>query len=50
MNGARSGLALTRTWVRAGHRVTVVTGAPNFPEGKLYPGYQNRWHQVDSVG
>jgi colanic acid biosynthesis glycosyl transferase WcaI len=38
-----------RYWVRAGHRVTVITGAPNFPEGKLYPGYDNRWHQVDSV-
>ena len=38
-----------RHWVRAGHRVTVLTGAPNFPEGKVYPGYQNRWHQTESV-
>jgi glycosyltransferase involved in cell wall biosynthesis len=38
-----------RYWVRAGHEVTVITGAPNFPEGKLYPGYENRWHQVDDL-
>lgn len=28
-------------WVRAGHRVTVVTGAPNFPSGKIHAGYRN---------
>jgi len=36
-------------WVRAGHAVTVITCAPNFPEGKLYPGYRNRWRQVEMV-
>lgn len=36
-------------WVRAGHEVTVITCAPNFPEGKLYAGYRNRWRQVDSI-
>ena len=35
-------------WVRAGHEVTVVTCAPNFPEGKLYEGYRNRWRQVET--
>jgi hypothetical protein len=30
-------------WVQAGHHVTVLTCAPNFPEGKLYQGYSNRW-------
>jgi glycosyltransferase involved in cell wall biosynthesis len=34
-------------WVRAGHEVTVVTCAPNFPEGKVFPGYRNRWHAVE---
>lgn len=29
-------------WVKAGHRVTVVTCAPNFPAGKLFPGYRNK--------
>jgi len=36
-------------WVRDGHEVTVITGAPNFPEGKLFAGYRNRWHQVEHV-
>ena len=36
-------------WVRAGHEVTVVTCAPNFPEGKLFDGYRNRWRQVEQV-
>lgn len=31
-----------REWVRAGHQVTVVTCAPNFPYGKLFAGYRNR--------
>jgi colanic acid biosynthesis glycosyl transferase WcaI len=34
-----------REWVRAGHQVTVVTCAPNFPYGKLFAGYQNRFVQ-----
>lgn len=36
-------------WVRAGHQVTVITCAPNFPEGKLYAGYGNRWYSVDEL-
>ena len=32
-------------WVKWGHQVTVITSAPNFPEGKLYTGYKNRWYQ-----
>lgn len=36
-------------WVRAGHQVTVITGAPNFPEGRLFEGYRNRWHQVEGI-
>lgn len=35
-----------REWVRAGHQVTVVTGAPNFPQGRVFDGYRNRaWQQ-----
>ncbi len=26
-------------WKRRGYEVTVVTGLPNYPEGKVYPGY-----------
>ena len=36
-------------WVRAGHEVTVVTCAPNFPEGRLFDGYRNRWRQVERI-
>ena len=36
-------------WVRAGHGVTVITTAPNFPEGKLFAGYKNRWYTVEDM-
>lgn len=29
-------------WVKAGAEVTVITCAPNFPQGKVYPGYRNK--------
>ena len=34
-------------WVAAGHEVTVVTCAPNFPRGELFPGYRNRLYQEE---
>jgi colanic acid biosynthesis glycosyl transferase WcaI len=36
-------------WVQWGHRVTVVTCAPNFPRGKLFQGYENRWFQSEEM-
>jgi glycosyltransferase involved in cell wall biosynthesis len=36
-------------WVSAGHEVTVITGAPNFPEGVLFPGYRNAWYGVEDM-
>lgn len=36
-------------WAKWGHRVTVLSSAPNFPEGRIYPGYANRWHQVEEI-
>lgn len=36
-------------WVEWGHQVTVITCAPNFPEGKVYPGYRNRWYQTEEI-
>lgn len=40
-----------REWVRAGHEVTVITCAPNFPTGKVLPGYRNRlWQREDVEG
>ena len=34
----------------AGHSVTVLTGFPNFPTGKVYPGYRIRWRQKERIG
>lgn len=40
-----------RVWVNAGHKVTVITCAPNFPDGKLFSGYRNRiWQEEDIDG
>lgn len=40
-----------REWVAAGHKVTVITCAPNFPHGKVFNGYQNRlWQQENMAG
>ena len=36
-------------WVRAGHAVTVLTSAPNFPEGQLFDGGANKWRQVEDL-
>jgi colanic acid biosynthesis glycosyl transferase WcaI len=35
-------------WVQAGHEVTVITTAPNFPEGELLNGYRNRWYSKET--
>lgn len=32
-----------RVWVELGNKVTVITCAPNFPEGKVFEGYSNDW-------
>lgn len=33
-----------------GHQVTVVTGTPNYPEGVIYPGYENGAHSDEVIG
>lgn len=38
-----------RRWVKAGHKVTVITCAPNHPNGIIYPGYKNRVYQWDEL-
>lgn len=40
--------ALAKTLVRNGHAVTALTGQPNYPEGKVFPGY-SAW-QATSEG
>jgi glycosyltransferase involved in cell wall biosynthesis len=36
-------------WVKDGHRVTVITCVPNFPEGKVFGGYKNRLYQLEDM-
>lgn len=38
-----------REWVKQGADVTVITGAPNFPTGKVYEGYRNKFSQKEVV-
>ncbi len=40
-----------REWVNAGHQVTVITCAPNFPKGKIFDGYRNwPWQSEEIAG
>jgi hypothetical protein len=38
-----------RHWVQQGHRVTVITCAPNFPTGRVYEGWRNKAWQVGDL-
>ncbi|HVG46184.1 MAG TPA: glycosyltransferase family 4 protein [Longimicrobium sp.] len=33
---------LGRVWLARGHRVSVLTGFPNYPRGEVFPGYRGR--------
>lgn len=33
-----------KEWVKLGHKVTIITGAPNFPEGIIFDGFKNSWY------
>jgi len=36
-------------WKKDGHDVTVITCAPNHPEGRVFPGFRNKWYQVEEM-
>ena len=38
-----------REWVKQGYKVTIITTAPNFPEGKVFPGYKNSWFTKEFI-
>jgi glycosyltransferase involved in cell wall biosynthesis len=38
-----------REWVKLGHKVTIITGAPNFPEGKVFDGFKNSWYSKSEL-
>jgi len=39
-----------REWVRLGGEVDVLTDVPNYPEGVVYPGYENRYSEEEVEG
>lgn len=39
----------SKRWVAAGHEVTVLTCAPNVPDGKVYDGYKNKLLQEEWI-
>lgn len=43
------GVAFVQALEAAGHKVTVVTGLPNYPYGRLYPGYRLRLIQKETI-
>lgn len=43
------GLAFAKELVRRGHHVEVLTGFPNYPGGKIYPGYRLSFWQRESM-
>lgn len=44
------GLLFAKELLERGFEVEVVTGFPNYPGGKLYPGYRIRFLQKESIG
>lgn len=43
------GLSFARELVKLGHEVKVLTGFPNYPGGKVYPGYRIRLIQRETI-
>lgn len=36
-------------WIKKGAEVTIITCAPNFPHGKVYEGYKNKFYQKENI-
>ena len=34
-------------WIAEGCKVTIITCFPNYPDGKIFPGYRNKWYQYE---
>lgn len=37
-------------WQKRGADITIITCAPNFPHGKVYDGYKNKFYQKEKIG
>ena len=38
-----------KKWIQLGHQTTIITGTPNFPQGKVFHGYKNRLYQSEII-
>lgn len=43
------GVSFVKALEAKGHQVQVLTGFPNYPTGKLYPGYKIKWYQKELI-
>jgi colanic acid biosynthesis glycosyl transferase WcaI len=43
------GLDFAKELAGRGHHVEVLTGFPNYPDGRVYPGYRVRWRQRETM-
>lgn len=39
----------SQEWIKNGHKVTVITCFPNFPEGKVYDSYKNNFFKIEKI-
>ena len=46
---AKRTLEHSKEWIKMGHSVTVITGVPNFPKGKIFKGYKNKIYQNEFI-
>ena len=43
------GITLASKIVQAGNEVIVITGFPNYPGGKIYPGYSIKLYSIEYI-
>lgn len=49
ISGAVLATELATDLVEKGHEVTFVTCAPNYPQGEVFPGYQNKLYSTEDI-
>lgn len=50
MGGAASRISGLAKWlVKFGHDITIITGYPNYPTGKIYPEYRNKKNKIEFI-
>lgn len=38
-----------KEWNKQGYDITIITGVPNFPKGKIFDGYKNKIYQSENI-